>query len=249
MLPGSQSDLRLSAASENSAFHSGPRYSNGEGGGGPSGRGNNRRRLAAAVDDNKVKLGMERPPNFRHANHASAPTAEPSPLLLDAEVLPAPPPLAVFAAPPKLHQQQEQTLPIVSSTVTLQSASSSSVVAAMVPSSSPHWDWHSSDFHLHSTAALPALLTDRLACDANEMNSLLCADALDRPQHEWSSLSSSEDINNNDGDLAGHQDKRAGDRNDAAEHALHDFGTAARATLATLPAGLIRRLMAKLFQA
>jgi hypothetical protein len=212
------------------AFQS--RYSNGGGGGGTSGRGNNRRRLITVVDDNEVTHGMERPPNSRHATNASAPTAEPSPLLLDAE---APPP--VLATPPKLQQLH---LPIVSSTVAFQSVSSSSVVEAMFPSSLPHRHSTASDYRLHSTSALPAALTDRIACDAIEMNSLLCADALDRPQHEWSSFSSSEDRP---------QERHNKSRNDAVEHALHDFGTAARATLATLPAGLIRRLMAKLFQA
>ena len=81
------------------------------------------------------------------------------------------------------------------------------------------------------------------------MNSLLHADALDRPQQEWSSFSSSESINNNTDDHAHrHTDDKDRTGQDAAEHALHDFGTAARATLATLPSGLIRRLMAKLFQ-
>lgn len=97
--------------------------------------------------------------------------------------------------------------------------------------------------------SLPTSLADRVAGDAEEMNSLLHADSLDRPQHEWSSFSSSECVNNNNGDpFSEHQNNHNDDQSDASEHALHDFGTAARATLATLPAGLIRRLVAKLFQ-
>ena len=66
--------------------------------------------------------------------------------------------------------------------------------------------------------------------DARDFLSLLHADTLDRPEHEWSSVSPAGD---------NHCVICAGER-------LRNFGAAARATLATLPDGAIRRLVAKL---
>ncbi len=96
-------------------------------------------------------------------------------------------------------------------------------------------------------SALPISLAARIAGDADEMTSLLHADALDRPQNEWSSFLSSDKTKNSNSDPIEH-DQHDKDITNAAEHALHDFGTAARATLSTLPLGLIRRLVGKLFE-